>query len=186
LEDGGGGVGIEDVDAFDTAASGFDFGAANDLITGPIATFNENIGDEGGDDFLGSRLVKDENRVDTLEAGKNFGALLLRNDGTAGPLEGANAGVAVDADDEEIAEGAGRFEAANVAGMQKIEAAIGEDEFAAVAFLASKPHNRLFQSQDRRMQRNSMFIRMRCADWRTEASVYHGALTPRWDGRLSL
>jgi hypothetical protein len=31
--------------------------------------------------------------------------------------------------------------------MKKIEAAVGEDNFAAVAFLGSKPQNRLFQSE---------------------------------------
>jgi hypothetical protein len=35
------------------------------------------------------------------------------------------------------------FEAANVAKMQQIETAVGEDDLAAVAFLARKTHNRL-------------------------------------------
>jgi hypothetical protein len=35
-----------------------------------------------------------------------------------------------------------------MSGMKQIEAAVGEDNFAAVAFLGSKPQNRLFQSED--------------------------------------
>ena len=41
-------------------------------------------------------------------------------------------------------------------GMQKIEASIGEDDAAAVAFLAAKPQNRFLKCQDCRIQRVSM------------------------------
>jgi hypothetical protein len=148
LEDGGGGVGVEDVDALDATAGGFDFFAANDLIAGPVATLDEDIGKKSGDDGARSGFVEDEDSVDAFEAGEDFGALVLRNDRAARSFEGANAAIAVDADDEVIAEGAGGFETADVSGVQKIEAAIGEDNFAAVAFLRSKPQNRLFQSED--------------------------------------
>jgi hypothetical protein len=147
LEDGGGGVGVEDVDALDATAGGFDFFAADDLVIGPVATLHEDVGKKSGDDSARSGFVEDEDGVDAFEAGENFGALVLRNDRAARSFEGANAVVAVDADDEEIAQGAGGFEAADVSGMKKIEAAVGEDNFAAVAFLGSKPQNRLFQSE---------------------------------------
>ena len=148
MEDGGGGIGVEDVDALDATASGFDFFAADDLVAGPVTTLDENVGKKSGDDGAGSGLVEDEDGVDAFEAGKDFGTLVLRNDGAAGSFEGADAVVAVDANDEEIAEGAGEFEAADMSGMKQIEAAVGEDNFAAVAFLGSKPQNRLFQSED--------------------------------------
>jgi hypothetical protein len=148
LEEGGGGIGVEDVDALDAAASGFDFFAADDLVAGPVASFDEDIGKKSGDDGAGSRFVEDENRVDAFEAGEDFGALVLRDYGAAGSFEGADAAVAVDANDEDIAEGAGGFEAADVSRVKEIEAAIGEDNLAAVAFLRSKPQNRLFQSED--------------------------------------
>ncbi|HEY1468816.1 MAG TPA: hypothetical protein VGF61_07215 [Candidatus Acidoferrum sp.] len=146
FEDGGGGIGVEDIDALDATAGGFDFFAANDLIAGPVATLDENIGEKSRDDGARSGFVEDEDGIDAFETGEDFGALVLRNNRAAGSFEGANAVIAIDADDEEIAEGAGGFEAANVSGMEKIEAAIGEDNFAAVAFLGSKPQNRLFQS----------------------------------------
>ena len=146
LEDGGCGVGIEDVDALDATACGFDFFAANDLVAGPVATFDKDIWKKCGDDRARSRFVEDEDRVDAFEAGEDFGALVLRDHGSARALEGANAAIAVDAHDEEIAEGTGGFEAADMSRMKKIEAAVGEDNFAAVAFLGSKPQNRLFQS----------------------------------------
>jgi hypothetical protein len=43
------------------------------------------------------------------------------------------------------------FEAANVAGMEDVEAAIGEHNAATVAFLTAKPQNRFVQSENRRM-----------------------------------
>jgi len=146
LEDGGGGIGVEDVDALDATTGGFDFFAANDLVAGPVTTFDKDIGKKSGDDRARSRFVEDEDRLDAFEAGEDFGALELRDDWAAGSFEGANAAVAVDADDEEITKGAGGFKTADVPGMKKIEATIGEDNFAAVAFLGSKPQNRLFQS----------------------------------------
>jgi hypothetical protein len=146
LEDGGGGIGVEDVDALDATPGGFDFFAANDLVAGPVTTFDKDIWKKSGDDRARGRFVEDEDRVDAFEAGEDFGALELRDGWAAGSFEGANAAVAVDADDEEIAKGAGGFKTADVPGMKKIEAAIGEDNFAAVAFLGSKLQNRLFQS----------------------------------------
>jgi hypothetical protein len=156
LEEGGGGVGIQDVDALDATAGGFDFFAANDLIIGPVATLDEDIGKKSTDDGTRSGFVEDEDSVDAFEAGEDLGALVLRDDGAAGSFEGANAAIAVDANNEEIAKGAGGFEAADVARVKEIEAAIGEDNLAAVAFLRGKPQNRLFQSEDVRIGRDGI------------------------------
>jgi hypothetical protein len=146
LEDGGGGIGVEDVDALDAPAGGFDFFAADDLVAGPVATLHENVGKKSCDDGARSGFVEDEDRVDAFETGEDFGTLVLRYDRAAGSFESANAVIAVDADNEEIAQGAGGLEAADVSGMKKIEAAISENNFPAVAFLRSKPQNRLFES----------------------------------------
>jgi len=40
------------------------------------------------------------------------------------------------------------LETANVAGMQQIKAAVGEDDAAAIAFPGAKPQNRLLQCED--------------------------------------
>ena len=150
-----GGVGVDDVDAFDAAASGFDFLAADDLIAGPIATFDKHIGKESRDHFLRSGFVEDEYSIDTFKTGEYFGALVLWYDRAPRTFERANTAVAVNADDQYIAKGACRFEAADMARVKKIEAAVGEDNFAAVAFLTSKLQDCLFRSEHFWMQGNS-------------------------------
>ena len=147
MEDGGGGIGVEDVDALDATTGGFDFFAANDLVAGPVTTFDKDIWKKCGDDRARSRFVEDEDRVDAFEAGEDFGALVLRDHGSARALEGANAAIAVDAHDEEIAEGTGGFEAADMSRMKKIEAAVGEDQTLAVAFLLGETENCFVESK---------------------------------------
>jgi len=168
-----GGVGVEDVDAFDAAASGFDFFAADDLIARPVATFDEHIGKQSSDYFLRSGFVEDEDSIDTFETSEYLGALALRYNRAPGTFEGANAAVTVNPDDEDIAKGACSFQAVDMAGMKKIEAAVGEDHFAAVAFLTGKLQNRLFQSEHFWMQRNSMNSRIGSVGFQTEKPVYH-------------
>ena len=134
---------------------GFNFGATDNLIVGPVAAFDQDVWEKGGDHFLGSGLGEDEDGVNTFEAGENFGALEFRDYRAIGALQGADAGVAVDADDEDVAESAGGFKAAKMAGMKKIETAVGEDNAAGVAFLFGKPENRLVESEDVWMGRGS-------------------------------
>jgi hypothetical protein len=54
FEEGGSGIAGDDVDASYAATCGFYFRAANDLIAGPVAAFDEDIGQESGDQVLGS------------------------------------------------------------------------------------------------------------------------------------
>jgi hypothetical protein len=57
--------------------------------------------------------------------------------------------------------------------MQQIETAIGEDDAAAVAFLAAKPQNRFLESKNLRVQRNSMKSHAKTALTFDENLVYH-------------
>jgi hypothetical protein len=58
--------------------------------------------------------------------------------------------------------------------MQDIEAAVGEDHAASIAFLAAKPQNRFVQSKNRRtIQRISMQAQRRKRKTLPETVVYH-------------
>jgi hypothetical protein len=48
------------------------------------------------------------------------------------------------------------LQAADMARVEQVEAAVGEDDAAAVAFLAAKPQNRFLNCQDCRIQKVSM------------------------------
>ena len=135
------GVAGDDGDGYNVAAGGFHFFTADDLIAGPVAAFDEDVWEQGGDDALGSEGVEDEHSVNALESGEDFGALEFGDEGSALTFQLADAGVAVDGDEESVTEGAGLLEGADVAGMEKVETAVGEDEFESVAFVASKSRN---------------------------------------------
>jgi hypothetical protein len=143
IENGAGGVSGNHRNGDDAAAGGFYFFPANDLVAGPVAAFYQHVGQKFGDDFAGRGLMENDYGVDAFECGENLGAFVLGEYRAAGAFQLAYAGIAVQADDQGVTESAGLFEAANVARMKQIEAAVGEDDFAAVAFLAGKPHNRL-------------------------------------------
>src|SRR5207302_5486646 len=113
----------------------------------PVATFDENVGQQRGDGFARSDFVKDDDGVNTFEGGENLRAFKFRQDRAARAFQLADAGVAVDADDERVAKRTRLLQALNVAGMQKVEAAVCEDDAAAVAFLAAKPQNRFLDGQ---------------------------------------
>jgi hypothetical protein len=63
-------------------------------------------------------------------------------------LQLTDASITVQADDKYISQFARQFEAADMAGMEKVKTAICEDDAAAVAFLATKPQNRFLKCQD--------------------------------------
>jgi hypothetical protein len=84
----------------------------------------------------------------------------------------ADAGVAVQPDDEHIAELASALEAANVARMKQVKAAIGEDDAPAIAFPRAKPQNRFLKREYCRIQRISMQAQTR-NKISPETVVYH-------------
>jgi len=119
----------------------------------------------------------------TVESRENFGAFVRGKDGAARAFELANAGVAVEADEEDVAKAARLLEGGNVAGMQKVKAAVGEDDAAAIAFIAAELENRCVQIEDVRRQRDSVkdhTIRMMR---KARNIVYHAGKPGRPDGR---
>src|SRR5712692_7884605 len=158
FQDFGGGVAGDHRSRDDASAGSFHFFAPDDLVVGPIAALDEHVGKQARDDFARSQVVKNDDGVDGFEGGEDFRALAFGNNRAALALELANAGVAVEADNQDVAQSAGLLETADVAGMQQVEAAVGEDEAAAVAFCGSKPQNRLLKCEDR-IQRISMRAR---------------------------
>jgi hypothetical protein len=120
----------------------FHFFASNDLIAGPVAAFHQNIGQEFGDGLAGRKFMENHYGVHAPQRRKNLRALAFRKDWPALTFKLPNAGIAVQPNDKNIAEFARLFQTANMPRMQKIKAAIRENDAPPFAFLAAKPHNR--------------------------------------------
>ena len=86
-----------------SAAGGFHFFAADDLVVGPVAAFYQDVGEECGDGFARSGFVEDHYGVDAFESGEEFGAFTFGDDGAAWAFQLGHAGVAVEADDQRVA-----------------------------------------------------------------------------------
>src|SRR5229473_2896449 len=140
----------------DAAAGGFHFLATHNLVAGPVAAFHEDIREQARDHFARRQIIENNDSVHGFQSGENFGALALRDNRTPFAFQLMHAGVAIQTHDQRVSQGARQFQAANMAGMKQVEAAVGEDHAAAVAFLAAKPQNRLLKCQDCRIQGVSM------------------------------
>src|SRR5260370_23559445 len=82
----GGGVAGHDGHRHDAAASRLHLFAADDLITGPVATFNEHVREQGGDHALRRDVIENQHAVDAVERRSNFAALELRHESAAPAL----------------------------------------------------------------------------------------------------
>jgi hypothetical protein len=159
LQHGAGRIAGDNGDGNDAASGRFHFFAAHDLVAGPIAAFCQDVGEQARNEFAGSEVIENHDGIHTFQGRENFGTLAFGDDGTAFALELPHAGITVQPDDERVSPFARQLQAADVAGMQQVEAAVGENDAATVAFLAAKPQNRFLKSEDGRVQRISMEAR---------------------------
>jgi hypothetical protein len=160
-------------DGNDAAAGRFHFFSPNDLIARPVAALYEYIRKQTSDHLTGSHLVENDHSVYAFQRRKNFRTLAFRQDRTSCAFQCAHAGVAIEAHNQRISQRASLLEASHVPRMQQIKAAVGEDDAAAVAFLAAKPQNRFFECKNLRVQRNSMKAHANTALAFDENLVYH-------------
>jgi len=135
-------------DCDDASAGCFHFLAAHDLVAGPIAAFHQDIRQQARDQFARSWSIEDHDGIHGFQGGENFSALALRQDGAALAFQLTHTRVAVQPNDQHISQGSRQFQAADMARMEQVKAAVGENDAAAVAFLAAKPQNRFLKCQD--------------------------------------
>src|SRR5260370_25583135 len=156
LQNGRFGIAGHDGDGEGAPASSFHFFAAYHLVPRPIATLNQPIREQTGNHFAGRQVIEDHHGIHRFQSRENFRALAFRDNRAGFALQLTHAGVAVQPNNQHIAQGARQFQAANVPGMKQVKAAVGEDDAAAVAFPAAKPQNRLLKCQECRIQRISI------------------------------
>ena len=103
-------------------------GAFGNGIGGVVGAFGVDVGVQFFEQFLDIRFGENYDVVDGSEGGDEKGAGLFVEDGTAGAFQRASAGIGVDGDDEEIAFGFRAGQIASVTDVERIEAAVGEDD----------------------------------------------------------
>ncbi len=158
----------------DTASCTFYFLSADDLVESPISTLDKNIRQKSGNQFTRSERVENHHGIHTFKGSQDFSALVLRYRRAAFSLEFVHGSVAVDANNEHIAERPALLQALQVPEVKNVKAAIGENHSPTVAFIGAKPQNRLLKSEYCRVQRISMRTQARMS--LLKKIVYHA----RW------
>src|SRR5216684_1695819 len=110
------------------SAAGFDEILAVDRLTAPVRAFNQNVGPHITDNPLGARVIEHHHIVHHLDSGENPRPLDRWVDWAVLALDQAHPAVTVDADDQHIAPGTSETQELKMAGVQQIEAAIGEHD----------------------------------------------------------
>jgi len=174
----------DDRNGYNTAAGGFDFLPANDLVAGPVVTLDQNVGKEPGNHFTRGQSVEDDDSINAFERGEDFRAFAFDDDGTPFALQLPYACIAVQSDDQSVTQFARQLEDANVPRMEEIKAAVCKNDPAAVAFLAAKPQNRFVESEHCGVQGISKREQLQVTVPMLKKLVYHARRSCRWNARL--
>ena len=109
-------------------------GALGNGVGGVIGAFGMNIGAKIFEKCFDVGFGEKDDEIHATKSRDQLGTGIFIEDGAAGAFQVANAGIGVDADDEDVAFAASAFEIANVSDVQSVETAVGEDYATAAAF----------------------------------------------------
>src|SRR5579862_9692640 len=137
-EEGAGGVVFGVADDGDADAETIRDGAFGNGVGGVVGALGVDVGAKLFEQFFNVGLGKDHDVVHHAQGGDEESARVFIQDGTAGPFQRGNARIGVDADDEDLSLLLGAGEIANVADVERIEAAVGEDDGLPAEFRGGK------------------------------------------------
>lgn len=134
----------------DLSLAGFEGGAfaGVERVDCVVAAFDIGIGAELCDDFDGTHIGENGDGIHTAESRQDMSAICFVIDWAFGAFEFADGGIAVEGDDKEVAVGAGFLEVLDMACMEEIEAAIGEDDAESGKFLGVAPGGEFVQAEN--------------------------------------
>jgi hypothetical protein len=150
FQQGSGGFAGNEGHEDDFATGGF-HGAALVLVQrvqGVIAAFDVNIRLRGGEKFRGGGVGEDADAVHALQRGEDGGAIGFGIHRPAGALQAAHGGIAIHADEQGIAALTRVFEVGDVAQMEDVKTAVGDDEFFAAGADLPPPCRQLVPGDD--------------------------------------
>jgi hypothetical protein len=86
------------------------------------------MGPKEGDEFQRGGLIEDGYIIYASKTGENLRSFLNRKDGAERAFKPPNGSVAVDPDDQDVAECPGRFEITDVPDVKKVKTPVGKDD----------------------------------------------------------
>jgi hypothetical protein len=104
-------------------------GSAYDGLGCVVASLDQDVWSEVSNQFQRCILLENNDGINRLDRGQNVRPLTLGPHGPLRPLESLDGSVGVEPNHEGVTLAPGGGEQANVAGMKKIENAVGEDDF---------------------------------------------------------
>lgn len=132
----------------DSPSGPLDLGPADDLIPTPIAALDQEVGQERGDDFPGGCFRERNQVIDILDSAQYLKPLPQREDRSGRALEPPDRGVAVKGDDEDVAHFRGLAEKPDVAGVEEVETAVGENDLLSLTFEPAADPDKLFETEN--------------------------------------
>jgi hypothetical protein len=126
----------------------FDHVSSHHVLPGPVSSFHENMGPKEGDEFQRCGLIEDGHIIYTSKTGEDLRSFLKGENGPKRAFESPDGKVAVDPDDQYVAEGSGCFEITDVASVEQVEAPVGEDDPFPFLFEAFNNPSEIFSSLD--------------------------------------
>jgi hypothetical protein len=132
LKQSGRGASGEEADKLDVGVTGFEGGAFVGVegFESIIPAFDINVGLGLPNDLNGPHGGENGHSVDATESGEDVGAVGFAINRAIRAFELADGIIAIDGDEEDVTTGAGGLEVLDMAGVEEVEAAIGQDEAA--------------------------------------------------------
>ena len=118
------------------------------IATRVFFAFAVNVGAKAAQRFDRRWLVEDHHIIDHFESSNHLCAIFFRDDRTRGTFITFDAGVAVEAHNQDVAKRLRIPQAANVAGMQEVETAVGPDNYLALRAPVVARFHQLIQTRD--------------------------------------
>jgi hypothetical protein len=94
----------------------------------PVRALHEDVGQKPGDQFARGLLIEQCHGIDSFERECEFRTLGFGDQGTRWPFHAPHASVVIQGEDQDVAKRPRLLQESYMAGMQKIIAAVGEDD----------------------------------------------------------
>jgi len=112
----------------DTASVSFNHVPSDNLIFKPVASLDQDIRPERGNNAKRIRFVEDRYEIHTGQGGQKLSALHLWEDGSSGRFDKPDRPVAVDSHHQAVSVSTCPLEIPQMADMKQIKTAIGKDD----------------------------------------------------------